>query len=366
MLDNQSGELAGLDGGGADAADAGSASLDVFVPVDAAPPPPAVDSAAPAPVVDAGAPPPPVDSGTLPTCAFGQKLCDGTCVAIDNPLFGCGATTCDPCALDHAAATCAGSGCAVSSCNPGYADCDQTADDGCETDLSEPTHCGTCNAQCAAGSPYCTPTTTSAGTFMCASGCSAVAPTLCGSQCVDLQSALDNCGACGNACPEATNGQATCAAGVCSFVCEADFHACGTSCATDLSPATCGASCAPCPTGANAIPSCDGAQCGIKCEPHFANCNGVASDGCEVSLLTDPSNCGACNDACDSGQCTAGACVIVTPPPPVDAGAPPVDAGSPQDTGAPDVTSPPPPPPPPPVDAAAATPDAEASDVTGD
>lgn len=362
VLDNQPGELA-ADGGGLDAPfDAGGpvAVADAFAPMDAttdtSPP---FDAGSSPPAEDSSSPSPAIDSGTLPTCALGQDLCNGSCVSSTDPLFGCGASTCTPCSLPHATTTCGGSGCAVAACDPGYADCNQTASDGCETDLSQSATCGTCNAQCGAAAPYCTP---SGSSFTCVSGCSGTAPTLCGNQCVDLTSALDNCGTCGTACPSVADGQATCANGACGFVCQSDFHDCGTACASDSSPNTCGTSCAPCPTGPNAIPSCNGAQCGMECQPGYANCNGLTSDGCEVTLATNPSNCGTCGTSCPSGMCVAGACVA--PPPPPDAGSPPpVDAGSPppvdasvppEDSGSA----------PPPVDAAAMTtmPDASSTD----
>ncbi len=39
------------------------------------------------------------------------------------------------------------------------------------------------------------------------------------------------------------------------------------------------------------------------------NCNGEVDDGCEVDVLTDPENCGACGKACGAGQpCIKGKC----------------------------------------------------------
>jgi hypothetical protein len=348
VLDNQPGVLAGEDAS-VEAQDAGSPPVDAFVPIDSTPPVLVFDSGAPMPIFDAAVVPPPIDAGTLPVCAFGQKLCDGSCVAVDDPLFGCGETTCAPCSLAHATSTCDGSGCAVGSCNEGYADCDQEAANGCETDLSLPAHCGTCNAKCPTTAPDCTP---SASSFTCATGCSGGAPTLCGKQCVSLATALDDCGACGNACPAVANGQATCIGGDCGFTCQTDFHRCGSACASDLSPSSCGASCAPCATGANAIATCNGVACGMACKSGFANCNGVASDGCEANLLTDSADCGACGTSCDGRACTNGVCA---PPPPPDAGPPPP----------PDAGPPPPPdagPPPPPDAGTTSPPDAATAD----
>jgi hypothetical protein len=330
VLDNESGELA----------DGGIPTEDASFSGDSASPAPQSD-AAPAPVVDANPPPTGDDAQTVPpSCALGQKLCDGACVSVDDPLFGCGPTSCAPCELDHTTATCAATGCAVGTCDTGYADCDQSAGNGCETDLSLPAHCGTCNTTCSSSSPYCSPTSSG---FGCTDSCPTTAPTLCGSQCVDLTSSLDNCGSCNTKCPAVSNGEATCGGSHCAFTCDADFHACAADCASDVSTATCGSSCSPCATEPNAVATCNGVQCGIACETNFADCNGIASDGCEASLLSDSADCGKCGTSCDGRACNSGTCapapVVDAGPPPADAAAPPApDAGSP----APDAASPPP------------------------
>jgi hypothetical protein len=125
--------------------------------------------------------------------------------------------------------------------------------------------------------------------------------TECNVTCVDLSSAVDNCGACGLACQP----RAVCIApdggalGVCQ--CPAALQLCGASCsdvATD--PANCGACasnggsvcgsgqvCAPQPDGGSACQT----SCGTAVE-----CSG----GC-VTLSTDPSNCGTCGNICAQG-----------------------------------------------------------------
>jgi hypothetical protein len=63
------------------------------------------------------------------------KTCNNKCVAIDDPAYGCTATSCTPCgALPHVATSkCANGACAVGTCTPDYDDLDNDAGNGCET-----------------------------------------------------------------------------------------------------------------------------------------------------------------------------------------------------------------------------------------
>jgi hypothetical protein len=81
--------------------------------------------------------------------------------------------------------------------------------------------------------------------------------TLCGGNCVDLQSDSQNCLTCGNACP----GGSSCVNGSC------------------------------------------------VCAPEQINCGGVCTD-----YLTDEANCGLCGNACSAGEtCQRGQCVAICP-----------------------------------------------------
>ena len=82
----------------------------------------------------------------------------------------------------------------------------------------------------------------------------------------ESQTAVDprNCGLCGNVCPGGVNSVAACAAGVCSFACNAGF---------------------------------------LDCDKNPAN-------GCEIDGSKDAANCGKCGTVCGNGfLCSKGACV---------------------------------------------------------
>lgn len=67
-------------------------------------------------------------------CVAGMKQCGSTCVAMDRPSTGCSATTCEPCQVPHASATCSGGTCVPSACEFGWKDCDRDPANGCETE----------------------------------------------------------------------------------------------------------------------------------------------------------------------------------------------------------------------------------------
>lgn len=135
---------------------------------------------------------------------------------------------------------------------------------------------------------------------------------LCSGQCVDGNTDIKNCGACGQTC--ATG--ASCVAGMCQ--CPDGGEACGGTCrdvATDLmNCGGCGQVCAcggsSCINGSGAA-ACVAGACQVPCNPGFGDCDHDATNGCEVPL-DDVANCGACGRACQAGeQCVGGACAVV-------------------------------------------------------
>jgi hypothetical protein len=164
-------------------------------------------------------------TSAVPACPTGQKRCDGACVDVDDPAYGCSPTECLPrCSLKFAdIVKCTAGKCAVGTCLPGRADCNGKGDDGCESNLGNKATCGNCTTACGGGKPYCTP----AGT--CVDTC--VSPfTVCGTapndECIDPTTSADNCGTCGTICPPHANAEGKCAASTCTIACRTGFANC--------------------------------------------------------------------------------------------------------------------------------------------
>jgi hypothetical protein len=163
---------------------------------------------------------------------------------------------------------------------------------------------------------------------LCVAGCNAgracpASQTCCSGACIDAQTNTAHCGACDRRCTVA-NASPLCLNGTCTVAsCVAPFGDCDTSpangCETDTSRDTahcggCGMACAARP---NSVASCASGACAYACAMGFADCDGDASNGCEVDTRTSASHCGACGArcapanataACVAGVCTVGAC----------------------------------------------------------
>lgn len=259
------------------------------------------------PTADAGTPPE-ADAGeedTSDPCGPGMRTCNGTCVSVTDPAYGCG--TCTPCSIPRGTAACQAGKCVLHACDTGYGDCNQDVADGCEADLSQPTTCGGCGGACPPASPVCV---ASGATYACSNGCGPASPMRCGDTCVNPLTSIKHCGGCGNECPPVADATATCTNGVCGFECKAPRKACNGKCVKPKDPEACGPTCAPCPALPNATASCPADACVYQCTAGFADCNAIAADGCEANLASDPAHCGACGIACAAGTvCRLGACV---------------------------------------------------------
>jgi len=130
----------------------------------------------------------------------------------------------------------------------------------------------------------------------------------CGGVCLDLLNDINNCGACGNVCPEGQPGfERGCAEGNCFFMreraCAEGLSYCNGVCIDRLAdPANCGVCGNVCAAGQ----ICFAGQCATdhRCDAGLTNC----SDVC-VDLLIDPANCGVCGQLCAEGEiCFGGQC----------------------------------------------------------
>ena len=127
----------------------------------------------------------------------------------------------------NAGPACANGSCGLA-CNAGFGDCDGNAGNGCETDLNATaTACGACGRTCnsANGTPRCA---MGACAISCNAGfadCDNSATNGCE---VSLLGSATNCGACGRACAGvgAPNTNAACSAGTCTFACASGYGDC--------------------------------------------------------------------------------------------------------------------------------------------
>jgi hypothetical protein len=129
------------------------------------------------------------------SCLPGQTSCGGACTDLSSDDRNCGACG-NNCSLEHSSSACKKGQCDISSCHPGWANCDGNVNNGCETHLDDDrNNCGGCGVHCGEDE-------------ICSQG----HPVRCGknehregnrcaaNQCGDTDSDRNNCGWCGNRC----------------------------------------------------------------------------------------------------------------------------------------------------------------------
>ena len=297
------------------------------------------------------------------TCPPGQTFCGGSCVSTTTDPNNCGTcgthcasgvcangvctvasdaacagkTAGDVCSFTNGSGVCTVSGgglTCVGTCNAGFANCNGTLADGCETNIfTSSANCGGCGITCPAGATcvngactfpdaacankangdVCTVTN---GTGVCTNGQCLVATCNAGfADCngnradgceTNTLSDAQNCGACLHSCAA---GQ-TCVNGVCTTTsCPPGQVLCNGLCITANSITNCGGCGIVC-TFPNATAACVNGVCAIAtCNPGFANCDGQVANGCEINTNVDARNCGGCGIVCPTGQsCIGGVC----------------------------------------------------------
>lgn len=256
--------------------------------------------------LDAGPPDAQVDGGCSGT------VCSDVCVDLETDPRHCGGCDVDCTELPHvdgSTITCEAGACVVTgACDENWASCDDLVDNGCETDLTQTTDCGACGTVCSGGTPFCGVSSAASGSLACVSGCTD--PMIrCDMRCVDPAIDPYHCGGCDTTCPDPGHGLPVCIEGGCSTpTCDTGYHACGSSCLPDDAVESCGSSCTPCETPPHATPTCTSGACGFECIAPYADCDGNAANGCEVDTTTSAANCGGCGNVCRTDHGTA-ACI---------------------------------------------------------
>jgi hypothetical protein len=273
------------------------------------------------------------------TCLAGTGDCDGNLangceVNTTTTLAHCGGCGRACAARANASLFCAAGACGFT-CNPGFADCDGNAANGCEVDVrSNVGNCGRCGNACSTANGTETCVAGVCGIGVCNPGfanCDTLVPNGCE---VDTRSNSSNCGTCGNLCTAPAGGSVTCSSSACAQTCPAGQSNCGGICRTTGSACTsvgsggCAQSgtlvcsgtttvCSAAPLTTGACSSPVGGACGAggtcACAAGLTNCGGTCR-----ALSSDPSNCGGCGVVCSapsggSVTCSAGGCVQACP-----------------------------------------------------
>ncbi|MCA9614036.1 MAG: hypothetical protein KC586_14865, partial [Myxococcales bacterium] len=208
--------------------------------------------------------------GNVEVCDGDDEDCDGMTDEGGDAL----------CVAPGANARCTAAGCVIDACTGGLLDCDRDPSTGCEVDPSaDSAHCGACDVSCG---PY------AHASGMCVAGACDFDCDVGYADC-DLSSANDceselltspiDCGACGNRCPAAANATPACAAGSCTIDCMPGFEDCNGMAADGCEsvplsdPANCG-TCGNACAGADAL-----------CVRGACQTNPFGSDGSEDAFM---------------------------------------------------------------------------------
>ncbi|XP_024377461.1 uncharacterized protein [Physcomitrium patens] len=265
---------------------------------------------------------------TYPTCPSGYKDCDSykpgceTCISNDpNNCGDCG----KKCVAPAYAFTKCNNGKCDYSCKPGWANCDYDWKNGCETDTGkDANNCGACGQKCK-DVPYAISQCSNGKCqYSCKPGwanCDGSWDNGCET---DTGKDVSNCGACGQKCKDVAYATTQCSNGKCLYTCKPGWANCDSNwmngCETDTGKDlnNCGGCGKVCKSVPYATTSCNGGSCQNTCKPGWANCDGDWSNGCEKDTGKDVYNCGGCGKkcptpsykdgeaTCSNGQCGQG------------------------------------------------------------
>ena len=228
-------------------------------------------------------------------CSNPNDGCETQLTTVDN-CGGCGVV----CDLPNAIELCTENGvCGIAACEPGWSDCDGIASNGCESYLAgDVNNCGGCGKTCVNehGEAACI-------SGLCVANCDPGWASCDGSNsngCETPLNTLTDCNGCGITCG-APNADATCADYACAITqCDFGFEDCNGNLSdgceinylADVNNCNgCGVVCDP----ANAAGVCNNGSCAIAaCDNRRCDLDGNVGNGCEVNLNSNPS-CGGSN-----------------------------------------------------------------------
>jgi hypothetical protein len=256
-------------------------------------------------------------------CEVGYADCDASsfdgCESkLDSDVANCGACGAACPMPANGTPKCENSTCLVATCNAGYDDCNKVASDGCEIYLpSSVQNCGACGNLCDTY-PHSTPSCAGSqcGIASCDQGYAHCFGDVTNGCETNLTNDLNHCGKCETICPAIAQGTGTCAKGLCAILsCNANYADCDGNIANGCETLTlsdaknCGSCNTQCSNPPNGSAECNNGQCGLgTCDAGYADCDNNPQNGCEKDVLADPLNCGGCGIVCGSGQCANGAC----------------------------------------------------------
>jgi hypothetical protein len=125
---------------------------------------------------------------------------------------------------------------------------------------------------------------------------------------------IDNCGACGVVCGTLNTTNVVCRNNACALTCAQGFANCtgalSDGCETNLTTVSnCGACNNVCGSAGTTSSTCTSSGCAIVCDATHADCDGLASNGCETDITVSPWACGGCGIDCAGALCASSQCV---------------------------------------------------------